>query len=125
MMDALLVAEALSHAITTRDAEAVDRLYTDETVVWHSYDRQEQDRRTTLAFLRGFFEKADEIRYTDIRRVRTEDGYVQQHVIHTRLKDGSQFEPRPVCIVAKVENGKVLRVDEYLESRRIVDARES
>ncbi|GAW40313.1 SnoaL-like domain protein [Brevundimonas sp. SH203] len=124
-MDALLVAEALSHAITTRDVEAVDRLYTDETVVWHSYDRQEQDRQTTLAFLMGFFDKADEIRYTDIRRARTEDGYVQQHVIHTTLKDGTQFEPRPVCIVAKVENGKVLRVDEYLESRRIVDAKES
>lgn len=119
-MDALLVAEALSDAITTRDAEAVDRLYTDETLVWHSYDREEQDRPTTLAFLRAFFEKAAEIRYTDVRRVRTEDGYVQQHVIHTTLKDGSRFEPRPVCIVARVENGKVLRVDEYLESRRVV-----
>ncbi len=124
-MDALLVAEALSHAITTRDVEAVDRLYADETVVWHSYDREEQDRVTTLAFLRAFFEKAGEIRYTDIRRVRTEEGYVQQHIIHTTLKDGSRFEPRPVCIVAKVENGKVLRVDEYLESRRIAAPEQS
>lgn len=118
-MDVLSVAEALSDAITSRDLAAVDRLYTDETRVWHSYDRQEQNRSQTLAFLEAFFEKAADIRYTDIRRVRTDEGYVQQHVIHTTLKDGSVFEPRPVCIVAKVENGKVLRVDEYLESRRL------
>lgn len=121
-MDALHVAEALSVAITTRDVGAVDRLYTDQTRVWHSYDRQEQDRQTTLAFLAAFFDAAAEIRYTDIRRVRTEDGYVQQHIIHTTLKDGSVFEPRPVCIVAKVENGKVLRVDEYLEPKRLAVA---
>lgn len=117
-MDALDVAEALSEAITDRDVAAVERLYTDETRVWHSYDRQEQDKAETLAFLKAFFEKAARIRYTDIRRVRTDEGYVQQHVIHTTLTTGETFEPRPVCIVARVVDGKVLRIDEYLEARR-------
>lgn len=118
-MDALDVAEALSKAITSMDLAGVERLYTDDTVVWHSYDRSEQDKATTLGFLKGFFENAAEIRYSDIRRVRTDDGYVQQHVIHTTLASGETFEPRPVCIVARVESGKVLRIDEYLEARRV------
>lgn len=119
-MDALLVAEALSHAITTKDVAAIEALYTEDTLTWRSYDRQEHGRDNTIQFFGAFFEAAEEIRYTDIRRVRTDEGYVQQHVIHTTLKDGSRFEPRPVCIVAKVVDGKVLRIDEYLEARRQV-----
>lgn len=118
-MDALKVAELMSDAITGRDLAALERLFTAETRVWISYDRQEKDRTTALAHLGGFFEKAAEIRYLDIRRVRTEDGYVQQHVIHVAMKDGSVLEPRPVCIVAKVADGKVVRIDEYLEARRV------
>ncbi|MEC3911893.1 nuclear transport factor 2 family protein [Sphingobium sp. CR2-8] len=118
MTDPLAIAEALSAAITSCDVAAVERLYTDDTVVWHSYDRVEQGRVETLAFLSAFFEKAAEVRYTDVRRVRTEDGYVQQHVIHTTLKTGEAFEPRPVCIVARLRDDKIVRIDEYLEARR-------
>lgn len=119
-MDALLVAEALSHAITTQDVAAIEALYTDETLTWRSYDRAEHGCAATIDFFKAFFERAEDIRYTDVRRVRTDEGYVQQHVIHTTLKDGSRFEPRPVCIVARVVDGKVLRIDEYLEARRLV-----
>lgn len=118
-MDALLVAEALSHAITTQNVAGIQALYTDETVTWRSYDRAEHRCADTIEFFKAFFEKAEEIRYSDIRRVRTDEGYVQQHVIHTTLKDGSRFDPRPVCILAKVVNGKVLRIDEYIEARRL------
>ncbi|AEG51451.1 hypothetical protein Sphch_3869 [Sphingobium chlorophenolicum L-1] len=118
-MDVLEIAEALSRAIMDRDLESIRTLYADDVRVWHSYDRVEQDRAETLDFLRGFFAAASDVLYTDIRRVRTDEGYVQQHVIHVTFADGRRIEPRPACIVARVEGGKVTRIDEYIEPRRV------
>ena len=118
MKDALDIAEALSAAIMAKDLAAMDAVYAGEVIVWHSYDRTEQDKWTTMEFLRGLFQGVDEIRYSDIRRVRTDEGFVQQHMVHVTLQGGERVEPRPVCFVAKVKSGKIVRLDEYIEGRR-------
>ena len=117
-MDALEIAEALSKAITTRNLSSVVALYTDHTTVWHSYTGVEQNLVATLKFLGDYFSTVETIGYHDVRRTRTEDGYVQQHTLTTTFKDGSELVPRAVCIVARIEGGKIVRIDEYLEARR-------
>lgn len=117
MTDALKTAEALSTALVTKDLARIEELYAEDVIVWHSNTRTEQDKPTTVAFLRGLFDSVAELRYSDIRRIRTDEGYVQQHIVHVTMKTGERFDPRPVCFVVKVIGGKVRRLDEYIENR--------
>ncbi|MCA0367426.1 MAG: ketosteroid isomerase [Proteobacteria bacterium] len=117
--DALDVADALSVAVATRNIEAVARIYHPDLIVWHSYDNAEQTRDENLVSLGAFLRDAVEVRYDDIRRQRTDSGFVQQHTLVAVLSGGQTLEPRPVCLVAEVRDGRILRLDEYIPARRV------
>jgi hypothetical protein len=117
----LALGEALTAAINGRDADALDRIYGPEAVVWRSYSGVVETREQNIAWLSAFFQRAAEIKYHDIRRQQTERGFVQQHVITITLKDGTAYEPRPVCMVVEVKGGLIARIDEYLEAGRIAN----
>lgn len=119
MKDALSVAEALSLAVASRDIDAVAALYHPDLVVWHSYDNAEQTRSENLESLGTFLSMAVEVRYDDIRRQRTETGFLQQHTLAARLPDGSVLAPRPVCLVVTLSEGLIVRLDEYIAPRRV------
>ena len=50
----------------------------------------------------------------DVRRQQTPTGYVQQHLFVVRGKDGVR-KAWPVCIVVRVQDGKIARLDEYID----------
>lgn len=118
MTDSLQIAEALTTAVAARDIEAVADLYHQDLVVWHSYDNAEQTREENLSSLGAFLLGAKEVRYDEIRRQRTDDGFVQQHILMAELADGPSPAPRPACLVVRVRDGKIHRLDEYIGPRR-------
>ena len=105
--------------VSTLQAGDVDgwfALYGDDGVTWHSYDGREMTAAENAELLRPLFEQVlSEFHYDDIRRYEIEGGYVQQHTLHMTAKAGGSFETG-VCIVVKVVDGKVHRLDEYLDS---------
>ena len=53
--------------------------------------------------------------YRIVRREALSDGFLQQHVLEAALPDGSTFK-MDACVIIKVENGVITRLDEYLDS---------
>ena len=77
----------------------------------------------TFETLKSMHQKAESIRYEVIEVIPTESGYVQRHLLHVVVPK-SEDTPRqnlviPACLVVKIKDGLVVRVDEYLDSLQI------
>jgi ketosteroid isomerase-like protein len=111
----LEVAERLFAAIAAGDIDAVAALYHPDIAVWHNSDGMEQTAQDNLLILRWVARNIGELRYEDVRWSETPSGFVQQHVMRGVAPSGTPIEV-PACIVATVENGKITRLDEYLDA---------
>jgi uncharacterized protein len=118
MCDPLAVAGRLFAAIEAGDVDAVRELYDPDVEVWHNTDRAVQGREENLATLGWVMRNLDGLRYTDVRRSATDDGFVQRHVLVATNRAGRRVEV-PACIVATVRDGRVTRLDEYLDSTAV------
>lgn len=112
--------EALAHRmVVTIEAGDVDgwgAAFAPGAVTWHSYDGQEMPAQQNVEMLRqNFAGVIDELHYRDVRRHAFDGGYVGQHSLVMRAKNGATYSTG-VCIVVHVEGGLVTRLDEYLDS---------
>lgn len=113
--DPLSVAERLMAAIEAGDVAGIDALYAPDMTIWTTLDADRRDRASAIAVLSWVIEQTTSIRYDIIRREAIDGGFVQQHVLHGTLPDGTQFS-NPACLLVDVdENGSITRIDEYLD----------
>jgi ketosteroid isomerase-like protein len=108
------VARQLIEGVTRGDVESVDRLYADDICVWRNVDQRELVKKQALKVV-GILSELKDIEYRDLRIEPTEHGYVQQHVLSCTSSKGEEVL-MPSCIVARVENGRIARIDEYADS---------
>ncbi|MDO3634131.1 nuclear transport factor 2 family protein [Mycolicibacterium arseniciresistens] len=109
------VADRLFTAIEAGDAAAVERLWAGDVLVWHSGDRQDNDRARALRVIGWFIDRTTERRYEILDRTLFDGGFVQQHVLRAAGTDGATIAMR-VCIVIKVsDDGLITRIDEYFD----------
>jgi ketosteroid isomerase-like protein len=113
------IADALFAAIEAGDIEAVRALYAPDAVIWHNNDGVEQTPEQNLRVLRWVVDNLRDRAYEDVRRIVTDDGFVQQHVLRFTRGDGTRQEI-PACLVVRCTDGKITRLDEYLDSAHIV-----
>ena len=111
------VADALFCAIEAGDVDAVRELYADDMVAWHNFDRIEQTKDQNLFVLQWVARNLSDRHYDDIRRYAIDGGFVQQHVLRGNNVEGVEVQI-PACIVVKVADGKITRIDEYLDTRQ-------
>jgi ketosteroid isomerase-like protein len=101
-------------ALARGDVDGARATCTPDARVWHSYDRVAHDLdsigREWAALIAGTIERG----ISDIRRQRTPDGIVQQHLFYIRPAGGER-KIWPVCVVARFENGLIARLDEYID----------
>ncbi len=109
------VADRLFRAIESGDIDAVGTLYASDVEVWHNTDQVAQGGDANLATLGWVMHNLPGLRYTQIRRQATAEGFVQQHVLVATSRAGRQVAV-PACIVATVRQGLISRIDEYLDS---------
>ena len=110
----MTVADDLFAAIERGDVDAVRAIYSPDAVIWHNNDEVEQTVDQNLAVLRWVCDNLAERAYEDVRRHEWDGGFVQQHVL--RFTRGGERLGVPACIVATVADGKITRIDEYLDS---------
>ena len=118
LSDPIDVAGRLFAAIEAGDVEAVGALYADDIEVWHNHDRRVQTRDENLRVLRWLVREFEDVRYEEVRREATASGFVQQHVLAATRRDGVRVEV-PACVVVRVEGGRIVRIDEYLDSASV------
>ena len=78
------------------------------------------DRAALAAYCQAYgrwVEAEDRLREAQLL-YKTPSGYVQQHVLHATAPDGSKVES-PACLVVEVREGRIRRLDEYLDSAAI------
>jgi ketosteroid isomerase-like protein len=112
------LAKRLFDSVERGDVEGVADCYAPELVVWHNFDGLDQSREDNLKTLGGLIGRISDRRYED-RRVNVFDGgFVQQHVLTGVRKDGVRVS-MPGVLVGAVREGKICRLDEYLDSAQV------
>ena len=112
----MATAAALFDAIERKDVDAVARLYADDVAVWHNFDDATQDKAANLAVLAGLCKHVPAIRYEIVERHALGGGRtVQRHVLRARTAGGAEIAI-PACIFVSVADGRITRVDEYLDT---------
>ena len=114
----LEVARRLMDAIQAGDVATVAALYADDMVGWRNFDRRELGKAAMVRIIEFLAKQVRELRYEAIRVAPTPTGYVQQHVLHATAPDGTRVES-PACLVVEVRDGRIRRLDEYLDSAAI------
>ncbi|MGI9054089.1 MAG: nuclear transport factor 2 family protein [Ilumatobacteraceae bacterium] len=114
--DHLELAERFFAAIETGDLAAVGDLYAPSAEIWHNHDGLVQDRESNLKTLAWMVANLPHRRYDVIRRSATADGFVQQHVLSATNRAGQNVE-LPACIICTIADGRIVRLDEYFDSR--------
>jgi ketosteroid isomerase-like protein len=118
MPDALAIADRFFAAIEAGDLAAVREIYAPDAEIWHNTDGLVQgpdDNARTLGWIAA---NLRDVSYTKVKRSATDDGFVQQHVLVATNRAGHRVEV-PACIVTTIRDGRITRLDEYLDSASV------
>ena len=116
--DALQLADELINAIQRGDVDAVRNVYAPDCIIWHNNDGLEQSVEDNLTVLRWVVRNVRDLRYEEIRRQRTDTGFVQQHVLRGTAPNGQPLNIR-ACLVCTVRDGRITRLNEYLDTAHL------
>jgi ketosteroid isomerase-like protein len=108
------LATAFFAAIESGDIDTLRRLYAPGATVWHNFDGVDQGVEDNLRVLRWMIATLSNPKYDDVRRVIVDDGFFQQHVLRGDAP-GGRLE-MPAMVRATVADGRVTRIEEYLDS---------
>jgi ketosteroid isomerase-like protein len=111
----LAFADRFIGAIERGDADAVRACYAPDARIWHNTDKREQTVEQSLRSIDWFARKLPERKYRVQHREALKDGFLQQHVLEAVLPDGTAWSLN-ACVVARMQNGVIVRLDEYLDS---------
>jgi ketosteroid isomerase-like protein len=112
--DMAALADRFFGAIEAGDIETVAGCYHPQAIIWHNDDGLETTPAQNLEVLRNYIANVPKREYRNRRFFPIEGGFVQQHDTVLHVADGRELV-LPVCIVFQVEDGKIRRLDEYLD----------
>lgn len=112
------LAESFFNAIERGDLAAVQAIYAPDAIVWHNTDGRAVQVDENLETLEGFIRNVPERHYTRRRLEVFEGGFVEQHLLKAKLASGKEVS-LAACIVCKVRDGRITRLDEYYDSAEL------
>ena len=118
-LDAL--ADRVFAAIEAGDLDAVSSMWADDVEVWHNDDGVVQTKDENLAVLAWLVRRTASRAYLDVVRHVHDGGFAQRHVLRLGFDDGRTAD-LPAAIFVSVRDGRVARVDEYLDSAHVAAA---
>jgi len=92
-------------------------IYAPDAVIWHNNDLKEQTVEQNAKLLKAMDRWVADRKYTE-RRVSTfPGGAVQQHVLRgVRRSTGEEVALHACAVITVGEDGKITRLDEYIDS---------
>lgn len=115
--DYLDLAERFVGAIQSGDTATVRACYAPDAKLWHNNDGLEQTVDQNMKVLDWFIRTLPDRNYRLVRREALPDGFMQQHVLEATLPDGTKWA-MDACVVCRVKDGVITRLDEYLDSAK-------
>ncbi len=112
------IANRFFAAVEAGDLETVTSFYHPDVRIWHSRDEADTDIHQSRELLQLFFSRVSNRRYEIVRRHFFDGGFVQEHVTHGVMADGSAMR-LPVCFLCHLDDdGRIVRIAEYLDSSK-------
>ncbi len=112
------LAARLFDAIEAADVDTLLGLYAEGAYVWTNVTARRTDARALARFLPAMKRKMPDRSYVDRRVVPTSSGFVHTHRITGTRADGAVVSLL-ACAIVTVEEGRVVRIEEYLDSRQL------
>lgn len=108
-------AQSMLEAAEVGDYEKLRDFYTPDAKLWFNSSDVWKTLDEHFASVGGFRDKLQNMRYAEARITPFGDGYVQQFRARANTADGTPLD-MPVCIVARLRDGKILTREEYYDS---------
>jgi ketosteroid isomerase-like protein len=115
--DYIAFAKTFVGAIQSGDTATVRACYHPDAKLWHNNDGIEQTVDQNIKVLDWFIRALPDRNYRVTRLEALPDGFVQQHVLEATLPDGTKWA-MDACVVVRMENGVITRLDEYIDSAK-------
>jgi ketosteroid isomerase-like protein len=112
------IADRFFAAVEAGNLDAITAMYHPDVRIWHSRDEADTNIEQSKELLQLFFSRVSDRRYEIVRRHVFEGGFVQEHVTHGTMADGSAMR-LPVCFLCHLDaEGRITRIAEYLDSSK-------
>lgn len=108
-------------AVERGDLDTVRALYAPDAKIWTAQDPADRTPEENLAVLAWVKDNIRSFRYEDVRCQPTPTGFVEQHTTCGTAPGGGEFR-FAACLVVRVEDGKVTRLDEYFDTAPLMAA---
>jgi ketosteroid isomerase-like protein len=118
------LAESFFNAIERGDLQAVHAIYAPDAIIWHNTDGAAVTVEENLETLESVIRHLPERHYTRRRLDVFEGGFVEQHVLKGKLADGGEVS-LAACVVCRVREGRITRLDEYFDSAELAKWRQA
>jgi len=109
--------EAFFDAYQDKRVDILERVLADDCVIWHNVFGRETTKQDNLSRYHDSY-RGQRRRTYDDRIVNTfHDGFVIQYQLHGVMTNGHTGSLW-ICIVARVRDGQITRIDEYMDSSK-------
>ena len=109
--------ETFFDAYQDRRVDVLGRVLADDCVIWHNVFGRETTKQDNLSKFHDSY-RGQRRRTYDDRIVNTfDDGFVIQYQLHGVQNNGHRGSLW-ICIVARVREGQITRIDEYMDSSK-------
>jgi ketosteroid isomerase-like protein len=108
------LADAFFGALEDGSVEGVVACFTPDARIWHNFDQVSLTPEENVAGLKTLFTNFSVRRYSEVRRLPTPEGFVQQHILRLETTDGRIID-WPGCILFALRDGKIARLEEYVD----------
>lgn len=120
-MNNTTLAHELFDAAEAGDLKKFRELFSDNAAVWHNFDEIDQPVDEAIAFLQGFLDGGASLSYRERDYFEIPGGAVVQHNSYMTNADGSVLKT-PTMQRLYVVDGKVKRIEEYLDTTKMMAA---
>lgn len=108
-------ARRFTKVIEAGDAELAKTFYAPNAKIWHNTDYREIGPDENTAIFARLKKALPDMKLTITHLEVIEGGFVQADRLEATLPDGTPFRLSS-CIIAKLQDGLIVRVDEFLDS---------
>jgi len=112
------LAKRFFDAVEAGDLDAVGSIYAPDAIIWHNNGQRTETRDQNLATMRKFIAFAPTRHYKERKVTAFDGGFLHQHIIVADATTGEKIE-LAACVVCAIEDGKIKRLDEYIDSAPI------
>jgi ketosteroid isomerase-like protein len=108
---------AFFDAYQDRRIDILDKLLADDCIIWHNVFGRETTKADNLARFHDSYKGQRRRTYDDRTINAFEDGFVIQYSLNGVMNSGHRGSLW-ICIVARVRDGRITRIDEYMDSSK-------